>query len=167
MSYCPSYEKCSCRRPASVDRDRQTTLALLFFLTIPSQLSTRACLSKEAAKGLRSLPPVSPSNVAPIDAIVTFQFDLNILKTFRYLRRRSSGSAIFVRVFSDLCNPLQVWFFPRRSAGSYLDDPVSHNHIVTVRVNILQQFLDEINMGHEHAPTAVSLAAQLIHRLAI
>lgn len=64
-----------------------------------------------------------------------------------------------------------------RSAGLYLatksayasNQIVRFTEINDVRIcrGILEQFLDQIDVGHDHAATAVSLAAQLIHRIAV
>ncbi len=38
---------------------------------------------------------------------------------------------------------------------------------LTARVgDLLEQFFDEVDVGHDHSTAAVSLAAQLVHRVA-
>lgn len=34
-------------------------------------------------------------------------------------------------------------------------------------VAVLEKLLDEVNVGHDHAPAAVTLASELVHRLSV
>jgi hypothetical protein len=56
------------------------------------------------------------------------------------------------------------------SEGSYLwKIQVSHGFKLHIKVaqSLLKKLLDQINVGHEHPSTAVSLTAQLVHRFAV
>ena len=61
----------------------------------------------------------------------------------------------------SVVQPRRIWNIAPPSTSS-----LSEVLVPLLRV-VRKEFIDQIDMGHEHTPTAVSLAAELVHGVAV